>query len=199
MPNGINVEKNAVTILSDDEKKWDVIFVGRYDRQKNIPFFLNVMQKLVLNLPSLSVVMLGSGMDTNNKYLMQLIKERNLIKYVECYGQVSNISDFYKRSKILVSVSRYGEAFPNIALEAMYYGTIPIFFDVGDARFIIADEDLVVSKKISATMLANKVMGLVSMNSTASIQKKLKLRYRASSEFYLGKMIDSYIKIYETN
>ena len=162
VPNGLNIKnisKNKFNFFS--KRYFDILFCGRYDLQKNILFFLDVIKDLYKCDNNIRVQMIGKNIDKNNFKLVSEIKKRSLSHCIELNGFQESIEPYFKNSEILLSLSKYGEAFPNILLEAMAYRTVPVFFDVGDVKEIVGINDLVLNKKSKSNQISKFLFKLL--------------------------------------
>jgi glycosyltransferase involved in cell wall biosynthesis len=197
IPNGISLDdRSKPKIIPNSKRKIDILFSGRNDNQKNIIFFLDVISSLFHEEPEIKVSIIGRGMDDSNQELSKQIDQRGLGNVISCYGFVEDTLSFYRNTKLLLSVSKYGEAFPNIALEAMMYDTIPIFLDVGDAEQIISQKELVLPINSTVQEVAKKVNDILILpdSLTAEMRKTLQTHVRANYD--IKKITKQYKDIY---
>jgi glycosyltransferase involved in cell wall biosynthesis len=114
-----------------------LIHVGRFSRQKNQPFLLDVIARL----PETHLVLVGDGELRDE--LMTQIQQRHLQDRVDYMGEVSpeTVHDLVSASDVFVFPSRF-EAMSMVLLETMHLG-IPIV-----ASDIPANRDLLQSSAI---------------------------------------------------
>lgn len=95
--------------------KYDVIFVGRFDPEKNPLGFISIVKQIILVFPTLRVCMVGDGI------LLQNMKDEigiNLLqKNITILPYFSDIRRIYNSSRVLV-VPSFNEGMPNVVLEA---------------------------------------------------------------------------------
>jgi len=132
-----------------DEFKIDkscVLFgtVARFDPQKDHKKLLKAVS-LINNRRDFKLVLVGRGMDRGNIDLMGWIKKYRLGDIVILAGQRKDIDVVMCGLDFLILPSLYGEAFPNVVIEAMSVGTPAIVTDVGDSERIVNDLGWVVS------------------------------------------------------
>jgi len=138
-----NLEVVTGSVLTDDgliseKRDIDIIFVGRLAEYKRPDIFLENIMRVVHQLPSVKVKMVGDGplRAALENQAEDLIKTGN----VEFYGQRRDVPQLLGRSKIIVLTSRW-EGVSIAMLEAMALGVIPIVVDVGDLKdFVIVDK-----------------------------------------------------------
>lgn len=121
IPNVVHL--NDTDLFSECRSK-EVIFVGRFDIQKNIGGLLDVWQIVQQSHPDWLLHVYGNG-ELQPFYEKEVV-ERKL--NVIIHHAVSNIFDFYLKSSILVMTSIY-EPFGLVLVEAMSCGLPVIAFD----------------------------------------------------------------------
>jgi len=128
IPNG--VEDYLLASKISNNKTPIIGFVARYDPQKNHDRFLKAIKKVEYDLV---VYLIGRDIEKIDISTIQNSK----VKILKVDHTV-NIIDFYDKFDFLVLPSIYGEAFPNVLIEAMSRGVICIASDVGDSLSIIS-------------------------------------------------------------
>ena len=119
IPNFISIEE-----ANNNLKKENIILaVGRLHPVKQFDKLIIMYSKIDTNYKLLIV---GEGKE--RKKLEILIKTLGLEDRVSLEGQRKNIYEYYKKAKIFVLTSKH-EAFPNVLLEAMYFGCSIVSFD----------------------------------------------------------------------
>ncbi len=109
----------------------EVLFVGRFHRQKNLPFFLEQMAQLHAAAPTawrLSLV--GDGEE--RPVIEQWIRRLNLTSITRCLGwqkDKAQLLELYQQADVVVNPSHY-EGMPNVVLEAMACGLPVVASDV---------------------------------------------------------------------
>ncbi|MCK9595835.1 glycosyltransferase family 4 protein [Candidatus Pacearchaeota archaeon] len=103
-------------------KKFDLIFVGRLNYQKNLELLVNSVDLLRKDFPKIKICIVGDGEEKNN--LLNLIKKYKLEKNFYFVGALNNkenrrrlIFEYMKLSKIFVLPSLL-EGFPLTIIEA---------------------------------------------------------------------------------
>ena len=156
--NGINLKKGYPFSRIKTSEILEVGFVGRNVPEKNFLGFLEFLNYLEKKETHIKVSIIGRGYE---KYYT------TKFKFVEIvfYGEVVSIENFYIKFDFLFSTS-FTEGFPNVIVEAMAYGAIPLYTDVGDAKFVANNFGLVMNS------LKPSVMHRELTNATELLNKK---------------------------
>lgn len=133
-PNTFIISQQA----KEEERENIVLWVGRmYDTQKNATGFIDVWKFFSQNHPDWKAIMLGNG--THMDVIQEFARKRE-VKNLEFGGNVKNIEDYYRKSKILCMTSIY-EGWPMTLNEAMSYGCVPVLFKSYEASEEIIDHE----------------------------------------------------------
>ncbi len=110
--------KNQISKIKNDEKNYDLIYIGRFAKTKNLGFLIRALRDLKKAKGDVRLCLIGEGEEENR--LKKMVKEYNLEKNVKFLGVRLNIVDYLVQAKILVYCSQYmAEGFPLAILEAM--------------------------------------------------------------------------------
>lgn len=169
--------------------------VGRYDPQKNHIGFLESAFYVVQNHPKVQFVLVGSGIDHNNKSLMSKIYELGLHDHCHLLGLRKDIAKIMTSFDVLVSSSSWGEGFPNVVGEAMSCGVPCVVTDVGDSSFIVGEAGIVVSIN-DTKALANGINNILYLNIREYNLLCASARSRIEKKFNITKIVQEYESIY---
>jgi len=127
IPNGIDFEKIRRVKKADDQ--YDVIFVGRLIREKNVNLLLEALMKVKKNIPDISMLIVGDGPEKNQlkKLAFELGLSKN-VTFMEFRESHDEILSYMKSSKIFVLPSKR-EGFGIVALEANASGLPVVTLD----------------------------------------------------------------------
>lgn len=100
-------------------KKYDVIFVGRLEKQKNLFKFIEIISRLKKIFPDLKAKIVGTG--SQGYLLKQKVKEMRLSKTIFFTGYAVNPVNHYQSAKVFLLTSFF-EGQPHAILEAMWFG-----------------------------------------------------------------------------
>ena len=127
--------------LSDDTVL--IGLVARYDPIKDHKAFLHAAANLLTTHPAIHFVLVGDGIDDDNRALNQLIDRLGLRTRIHLLGRREDVPKLTSGLDIATCCS-LGEGFPNIVGEAMACGVPCVVTDVGDAAQIVGDTGRIV-------------------------------------------------------
>ncbi len=98
----------------NDKKSFDIIYVGRFERQKNLFFLINSIKEL-----KLKIILIGNGSLSND--VRESLKNSDLSFKIIKRVKNNKLPEFYNKSHIFLNTSLY-EGNPKSVLEAMACG-----------------------------------------------------------------------------
>jgi glycosyltransferase involved in cell wall biosynthesis len=122
--NNFSVPKEKLVVINnwtlleprrDAKKRFDLIFIGRFEKEKDPLAVINIVKKLKVQKANIKLAMLGKG--KMEKIMRKTISNYNLEKNIEIIGFKSNVIPYLKQSKIHV-LTTINEGMPNVVLEA---------------------------------------------------------------------------------
>ena len=131
IPFGISEEKK---MDNKEERNIDILSVGSINSVKNIPLFIDIVQRLrQVSKKNIKAVIIGE--DQCNGLLKKMIEEKNLKDYVLYLGSQSNdsVKAYMRKSKVLVHTSNF-ESQGYVFLEALQAGMQIVSRQVGMAN-----------------------------------------------------------------
>ena len=153
------------------EKEKLIIFVGRLEHVKGCDIFLRALA--LLGLDDFKVLVLGSGSQKKN---LQSLSEKLGLKNLEFLGAVSDIQNYYKKAKIIVSSSRF-EGLGNALIESAFFDCIRVATPTAGALELLEDgKNGFISSDFSEQALAKAI--LKALNADESVLENT----RAESE-----------------
>ena len=120
-------------------KEYDLIFIGRLDKNKGLDLLLDAVKNLKINIQNIKLLIVGTGPEWHN--LKSKIKNLKLGDNVVLYGWAKDsleVAEFINKSKILVMTS-YSEGGPRVVLESMACGVPVVATMVGIVPDVIID------------------------------------------------------------
>jgi len=171
--------------------------VGRFDPQKDYVNLFNALAILRDGGTKFHCVLVGKGLDSSNKLLVQWVNERGLADHVQLLGPRNDIPTVMNAIDVHILSSAYGEAFPNVVAEAMACGTSCVVTDVGDAAYIVGDTGWVVPP-LDASALAGAILAALQdvMDFELSSERSSRARRRIDEYFSIERMVNSYANIW---
>ena len=153
------------------QKEKLIIFVGRLEPVKGCDIFLRALA--LLKLDDFKLLVLGSG---SQKKSLQSLSEKLGLKNLEFLGSVSDIQNYYKKAKILVSSSRF-EGLGNALIESAFFDCIRVATPTAGALELLEDgKNGFISSDFSEQALAKAI--LKALNADESVLENT----RAESE-----------------
>ncbi|MGL5314470.1 MAG: glycosyltransferase family 4 protein, partial [Peptostreptococcaceae bacterium] len=158
----ISIIPNATSYYSEESAELNnkkIIMVGRFVDQKNYPELLekiNFFQKY----PDWKLEIYGNG--PHEERMKEIVKSRDISKYVEIIKSVPNIKEKYLESSMLILASKY-EGLPMVLIEAMSSGLPCISFDcpTGPKKIIKHNEDGIIVENANYDELNEKIELLI--------------------------------------
>ena len=153
------------------QKEKLIIFVGRLEYVKGCDIFLRALA--LLGLDDFKLLVLGDG---SQKKSLQSLSEKLGLKNLEFLGSVSDIQNYYKKAKIIVSSSRF-EGLGNVLIESAFFDCIRVATPTAGALELLEDgKNGFISSDFSEQALAKAI--LKALNADESVLENT----RAESE-----------------
>ena len=153
------------------QKEKLIIFVGRLEPVKGCDIFLRALA--LLKLDDFKLLVLGAG---SQKKSLQSLSEKLGLKNLEFLGSVSDIQNYYKKAKIIVSSSRF-EGLGNVLIESAFFDCIRVATPTAGALELLEDgKNGFISSDFSEQALAKAI--LKALNADESVLENT----RAESE-----------------
>ncbi len=137
---------DQATLFSDlnKKKKYDILFVGFLNDNKNLKLFVQIIENLKKEKPEIKAVVIGDFF--NLEEWKKKVKSMNLENQIEFKGILPNnqVLEIMRETKILLHTSHY-ESLGYVMLEALSQGTFVVSKAVGIAeasdRWFICEEE----------------------------------------------------------
>ena len=153
------------------QKEKLIIFVGRLEHVKGCDIFLRALA--LLKLDDFKLLVLGAG---SQKKSLQSLSAKLGLKNLEFLGSVSDIQNYYKKAKIIVSSSRF-EGLGNALIESAFFDCIRVATPTAGALELLEDgKNGFISSDFSEQALAKAI--LKALNADESVLENT----RAESE-----------------
>lgn len=139
------------------QKEKLIIFVGRLEYVKGCDIFLRALA--LLRLDDFKVLVLGAG---SQKKSLQSLSAKLGLKNLEFLGAVSDIQNYYKKAKIIVSSSRF-EGLGNALIESAFFDCIRVATPTAGALELLKDgKNGFISSDFSEQTLAKAILKALS-------------------------------------
>lgn len=204
IPNGFDVEQfrsddgaraRVRAELSIGAGELAIGLVARWHPMKDHANFLRAAVRLRRSQPQAVFVLVGTGLDADNKQLMAMLQSLGLSDRVRLCGRRDDVSAIDAALDIASSSSSWGEAFPNAIGEAMACGVPCVATDVGDVRDIIGDTGIVVPPRDPAA-LCRGWETLLEMGEAGRRALGARARQRIVERYSLATMAGRYAALY---
>ena len=205
IPNGFDTERfhpdggASRWLLSQLSLSEDVALIGlvaRFDPMKDHKNFLKAASLLAARDESVLFVMVGRGMNHNNRKLIPLLDDYRLKDRVHLLGLRHDIPRIVAALDIATSSSAFGEGFSNTIGEAMSCGIPCVVTDVGDSAQIVGDTGRVVPPRDPEAM-ARAWARLLKIGRDGRRDLGERARSRIVENFELGKIVNKFEHLYE--
>ena len=135
------------------QKEKLIIFVGRLEPVKGCDIFLRALA--LLRLDDFKLLVLGGG---SQKKSLQSLSAKLGLKNLEFLGSVSDIQNYYKKAKIIVSSSRF-EGLGNVLIESAFFDCIRVATPTAGAMELLEDgKNGFISSDFSEQALAKAIL-----------------------------------------
>ena len=136
-----------------EQKEKLIIFVGRLEPVKGCDIFLRALA--LLRLDDFKLLVLGAG---SQKKSLQSLSEKLGLKNLEFLGALSDIQNYYKKAKIIVSSSRF-EGLGNVLIESAFFDCIRVATPTAGALELLEDgKNGFISSDFSEQALAKAIL-----------------------------------------
>jgi phosphatidylinositol alpha-mannosyltransferase len=140
IPNGVCFERFQGGLIgsASDNGRPTVLFVGRFDVRKNVPWLISGFRQLLTTSPEARLLLVGSGLTRSLCRLLAI----PLGDAVRFEGEVppSALPAYFAASDVFCSVPKGSESFGIVLLEAMAAGKPIVGTDIAGYRDVIEHE-----------------------------------------------------------
>ena len=197
----VDVEKFDLPREPRSEKQaFTVVIVGRITPLKGHTYFLRAMARVIHQLPSVKVQLIGDAPPKKQSYkdeLVLLTKRLGISERVEFLGNRQDIPELLNKADCLVLSTTTPEAFGRVIIEAQAAGVPVVATRVGGVTEIIEHEKtglLVLPKDVDA--ISESVLRILN-NPEFSAGLVLKAKKKIDARYTLSHMSDATIAVYK--
>ena len=185
IPNWVrNIEEKSI------KKDIDMIYVGRFEKQKNLLRLLKIFKSLANERPKTKLYLVGSGRQEN--ILRDYVSRNRLEKNIFFVAPTNDVDSYLNRSKLFVLTSKF-EGQPMALLEAMKLACVPISVNFpGVNEYLSHKKDSMVAK-------SNKEFIELTLNclKNSKLRKKLSINAKETvDKKYSDKNIEDYLSLF---
>jgi glycosyltransferase involved in cell wall biosynthesis len=173
-----------------------ILLPARYHPMKDHTTFLAAAALLAKARPDACFVMVGSGAESGNRALADMIAAQGIGDRVLLLGERRDLDAVYPAADIATLSSAFGEGFPNVLAEAMCCGIPCVATDIGDSAEIIGATGVVVPPSDPAA-LASGWEKLAALDADERRKLGAAARARIVEQYDLATIIARYEALYE--
>lgn len=169
----IGLEKTTIqaSFIFPDKNK-NIIHVGGFSFEKNHKGLLRIFEQVLLQQENVYLHLVGDG--PLRESIEKEVSLQNLQDKVKFYGFVDNALPMISKADVLVLPSII-EGLPGVLLEAMYYKTPVIAYNVGGISEIVNTDTGILIEKANENDFAKAVIQVLNEDDTSRIEKAHKL------------------------
>ncbi len=171
--------------------------IARFHPMKDHANLVRAAGAAAMSEPNLHVLLAGSGVNTDNRMLMDWISATGVPQRFHLLGQRADMPRIQAALDLAVSASAWGEAFPLVVGEAMACGVPCIATRVGDTALMIGDTGVTVSPRDSEA-LATAISDLARTTPERRAALGAAARHRVRSEYAVETIAGRYRQLYES-
>ena len=171
IPNGFDIDlfRPGASGYADSRRSLglpdDVPLIGlvaRLHPMKDHANFIAAAAHLHKLRPEVHFVLVGKGLDTANRNLLNQLGPLGLADHFHLLGERDDIAAITPTLDVATSASAYGEGFPNAIGEAMACGVPCVVTDVGDSAYLVGETGEVVPPRAPAALAGawHKILSL---------------------------------------
>ena len=200
IPRSVDLEKFNLPRHKTDKKSFTVVMIGRITPLKGHPYFLKAMARVIHQLPSVKVQIIGDAPAKKQAYkdeLVLLTKRLGISDKVEFLGNRRDIPKLLSKADCLVLCTTTHEAFGRVIIEAQAAGVPVVATRVGGVTEVIDHEKtglLVLPKDVEAT--ADAVLRILN-DPAFSAGLVVEAKKKIEAQYTLAHMCDATIAVYK--
>lgn len=194
IPNGVDVDRyrpnDAVRRTTDGGAAvTDLLFVGRLDTVKGVPYLLRAVAKL-LEDGDYRLTIVGDGSRRDD--VERLARSLGISDSVSFEGWQTDVLPYYQRSDVFVLPS-LSEGLPTVIMEAQACGLPVVSTDVGGARELVKAGRIVPKEDPDALRTAIADVAEADLDELGRTARR-----HVRTNFSLERMVDAYERLYRT-
>ena len=177
------------------KEKKIILSVTRNHPIKDLPCFVKAFANLHNGNPNVVAIICGEGVDYDDVNIVKLCTQSGLSvgKDVLLLGVRQDIARLMTSCDLYVLHSA-GEAFPNVLVQAMACGCLCLSTEVGDARDILDDNEMIIPPG-NNRILGEKMKWALQLPMHVINEKKEHARNRAKQHYDIHEIVKGYEKV----
>lgn len=179
----------SVKPLKWDERKDEILFVGRVCEEKRVDLLLNLWRR-VKNKNGWKLVIVGDGESLDE--LKELVS-RHKIENVDFRGYTETPETYYKDAKFLALTSKF-EGLGMCLIEAMRYGVVPVAFNVSDGVKSVIEESGGILVKMDDNRKFVKILKAITKGEIGD-ERMSEMAYAKSMRYSINTIGPRWVKI----
>lgn len=152
---------NPKEIPTSTYNKNTIVWCGRISWEKQPIDVIKMMKFVVDKIPDAKLLVVGDGVDSLKKQMLELIRAFGLENNVEMTGFTLDVGQYYGMASVIVCTSRY-EGFPLTLGEAMAFGVPVLSYDMPWLSFVQDGRGVVTVPQKRFELLAERVVEFLS-------------------------------------
>lgn len=150
---GKYIKKQSEEVISYDKQCFTFLNVSRHDEPaKKISRLIKASENLANKGYQFKLLLIGDG--KNHQEYQQLVKEKQLEKYIDFLGSLKNPYPYYKMADCFILCSEY-EGGPITVYESLILKTPVITTDVGDVKKYVSEKNgIIIEKNVKSLIKA---------------------------------------------
>ena len=179
--NGVNLPD--INRFSSNKSN-EILTVANLSPRKGYIEYLDIISQVVKLVPDLKFIFLGR--DDMNGLVQRKIIEYELSDFVSYEGFHSDLKEFYKRAKLFVLPSLWGEGCPTSILEALSYSLPVVAYNIDGIPELINNGNDGVLLELGDTNVSYEIADLLKSPDKLSLmgqrgREKIKHKFRIES------------------
>ncbi|WP_034888147.1 glycosyltransferase [Gillisia sp. Hel_I_29] len=187
----IGIESNSEKPIELGAKRYNIIHVGSFTREKNHSGLLLIFKKIIERCPNTHLHLFGEG--PLRKGIENKSIEMDLYQHITFYEGVHNPLPYISGASVLMLPSNI-EGLPAVLLEAMYCKTPVIAYNVGGISEIISTDTGSLVKKDDIEDFANEFLKLINNQNDIRLTNAFNL---VNSKYMNSKIAKEFTDVYK--
>lgn len=191
-----NARQSIITELGLQQSAKIILSVSKDDPIKDWPTYIKAIAKCKERNSKIVALICGRGLTADNSHFAEtcLVYGLEIGKDIFPLGIREDIPRLLSACDLYVLHSA-GEAFPNALLQAMSCGCICISTDVGEARYMLDDDEMLVPVE-NSEQLSKKILEILNRPEQFFREEKKKNRCRVKKFFSIRDIVQKYESIF---